>query len=211
MSGFEREGEERRTPSGKGYSKGSVPERGAAAVSGIRASPSASVPFAPFLREGFTWKWKLIENAGFGFDLSSQFTASSSEDSPPGPSEHFLSLAAAIPCCHQEAIQRIIESHTQGRWAAHHLHTRTSVAGDCPIYLSKPAQHFLILRAPGVGDYVRLHRQADFDFLCSPPGASVLTRQTLKCGSSVHLRRFLCLPSTRDVSSQGKVAPWCQG
>ena len=159
---------------GKGYSKGSIVTRGSDAVRGLRANSSVILPFAPFLKDGFSWEWKLLERAEPVFQTVASGSRRSGEEGPPGPSERLLALAEALPCCHQEGVQRIIAAHTTGWWAKHHLDTRTDLAEQRPVLLSEPANHFLVLRAPGVGDYVRLRRKSDFDFLCSPSGPTVL-------------------------------------
>lgn len=136
------------------YSRGSAIERGRAALA-IPAGPFPGIP-ALVLEQ----RWVLVTPER---PLPVPPWARSAELPPPLP-EDLLTSLDLVAADRAAALDSLETAFQSGFFAGVNLRTYTPYRG--PRIISEPPFQYVVLRAPGVGAYVRLRRSSDFDFVC---------------------------------------------
>lgn len=138
-------------PSEQGYRRGD-PRARAVAAGPIR--PVTVFPAIPPIAR----LWKVVEEAGPDF-IGRPF---SSVEDGPGPVPRLVEdQSDFISGDHREDLQRVHLAYSAGFWARVAVETFTS-----PAYLSDPglsACHYIVLRACGLGGYVRFGSEVHFE------------------------------------------------
>lgn len=149
-------------PTCSGYTRGDPKARALAAGSG---KPKNLFPAIPPIAQ----LWKLVKEEGSPF----LGNAAIEVESGPGPVPALVEDQASFICLDQkEALQRVHLSYSAGFWAR--VAVETFVSQISSRGLSEPAKHFIVLRAPGLGGYIRLAHQDHFDRLKDQVGGEGL-------------------------------------
>ena len=140
-------------PSSLGYRQGSAVDRGTAIASQV----GSALPVFPGL-PSVAPLFKCLKAEGPVIDQPQ--LALRGAETGPGPVPAWIEDQADFICWDQaEGLQRVHLAYSAGFWARVGLDTCTAVQ---PIALKSETRHFVILRAPGVGGFVRFASAEDF-------------------------------------------------
>ena len=138
-------------PTPGGYTRGDPKARALAAGSGKPKNPFPAIP--PIAQV-----WKLVKEEGSPFIGNTSIEV----EQGPGSVPALVEDQASFICVDQrEALQRVHICYSAGFWARVAL--ETFVSQISPRGLSEPAKHFIVLRALGLGGYIRLSDRDHFD------------------------------------------------
>ena len=148
---WQREVESTASSSAGGYTRGDPRARAKAARPIV---PKAKFPAIPQIARNF----ELVKAAGPDF-IGKPFPG---VEEGPGPIPKLVEDQASFVCADlREAIQRVHLCYSAGHWARSSLETYTEPL-NAPI-LSSPAVHYIVLRACGLGDFVRFASADHFE------------------------------------------------
>ena len=151
LEAWQRESESRASTSSGGYTRGD-PQSHARAAGPI--VPKATFPAIPQVSRNF----EFIKAAGPDF-IGLPFPG---VEDGPGPVPNLVQEQSHFICLDQrKALQRVHLCYSAGHWARVSLETYTQSLNS-PI-LSEPATHYIVLRACGLGDFVRFASADHFE------------------------------------------------
>ena len=140
---------------GKGFRKGGVADRGRAASQSIPVSP---FPAIPPIAAG----WRLVKEAGQSFrSVYGPVPYRGLEDGPGPLPDWVRDQSDFVSQDSRAAEKRISLAFSAGFWARIAIETNTDNLH--PLVISEPATHIVVLRASGLGGYVRFSSWGDFE------------------------------------------------
>ena len=163
-----------------GYRRGGPSDRARAV--GPLSRPRDVFPAIPLIAN----LWKVVEPAGPDF-IGEPF---SGIESGPGPVPAICrDVSDFVSSDEREGLQRVDIAYSAGFWARAALETFTPIT--YPIAVSDPPTHYIVLRASGLGGFVRFASKNHFD-------------------------RFLAQSSSEDLiahgfASEAEIQVFCQG
>ena len=141
--------------SGSGYRRGGVADRGRVITQQVQAPTFPAIPPVAF-------GWKLVKEAGPPFQtVYGNVPYRGLEDGPGPVPEWVRDQADFVDWNRRTAEQRISLAFSAGFWARIALETHTDNLH--PLVISEPPTNFIVLRAAGLGGYVRFGSAKDFD------------------------------------------------
>ena len=154
----------------KGSRTGGIASRGKAV---FQATPPAFQ--FPGISQ-LSWGWKLVKEAGPDFKETFPDLCVRGLEEGPGSIPTWLEDQADFICSDpREAIQRLHVAYSSGFFARIALDTFTE--HTWAVKLSEPAEHFVVLRAVGLGGHLRFASKEDFERLRDRTGAVGLVAQ----------------------------------
>lgn len=141
--------------SGSGYRRGGVADRGRVVLQQAQASAFPAIPPVAF-------GWKLVKEAGPSFQsVYGNIPYRGLEDGPGPVPDWVKDQADFVDWDRRTAEQRISLAFSAGFWARIALETFTDNLH--PLVISEPPTNFIVLRAAGLGGYVRFGSSKDYD------------------------------------------------
>lgn len=143
-------------------SRGSARHRGLVALGLDPSVPASEVPSSTVFPgiPDLASLWTFVKPAGPppAFDFSRR----NSLEGPPGLPDQVFELIESVSWAQEAALHRVQEAFNAGFWGRLLL---SGIRQTGPVVCSEPAKHFVVLRAAGLGGYVRFASAEDFNLL----------------------------------------------